>query len=303
MQAIYLHYAISIDIILVLIYIHNMQYRTFGRTGLKTSIVGFGGIVVMNISQDDADRVVASAIERGVNYFDVAPSYGNAQIRLGHALTNYRDGVILACKTGQCLKEDALRELHQSLEALRTDHFDIYQFHGVPNIDALDKIFSSNGAIHAFTEARDKGLIKFIGITCHDPKVALEAFNRFDFDSILFPINFVYWLKYGIGKEVLEAAANRNMGRAAMKGMALKKWEEGVERRWDKCWYQPNDDPHLAELAFRFTLSQDVHVFIPPGHLELFEMAMEFSERYKPISEDELKYLQEQAITLESIFS
>lgn len=280
-----------------------MEYRNLGKTVLKSSIVGFGGIVAMNVEQSVVNSAVARAIEKGVNYFDFAPSYGDDEERLGPALKGYRDDVILACKTGQRLRKEAKEELYRSLDRLQTDHFDIYQFHGVPDIAALDQIFSENGAMSTFIEGKETGLIKFIGITCHDPNVAIEAFNRYDFDTVLFPINFVYWMKDGAGSQVIEAAAAKGIGRIAMKGMALKKWEEGVEHKWNKCWYQPNDDPKLAELAFRFTLSQDVSTFIPPGHLELFEMALEFSERYKPITEDELKYLERECSLIDSIFS
>lgn len=280
-----------------------MEYRDFGKTGLRTSIVGFGGIVAMNMPQSDVNMVVADAIDRGVNYFDFAPGYGDDEERLGPALKGRRNDVILACKTGQRLKEGASQELHRSLERLQTDHFDVYQLHGVPDLCALDQIFAPNGAIETLVEARDTGLTRFLGITCHHPEVALEAFRRFDFDTILFPINFVYWMNDGAGPQVLEAAASKGMGRIGMKGMALKRWDDAAERKWGKCWYQPNDNPELAELAFRFTLSQDVNVFLPPGHRELFEMALEFGERFKPLQPDELKHLEETASGMESIFS
>lgn len=257
----------------------------------------------MNMTQTDADNAVAHAIDMGVNYFDFAPSYGDDEERLGPALKGHRDDVILACKTGQRLKEGATQELHRSLDRLQTDHFDVYQLHGVPDNAALDQIFSSGGAIETLIDAKEKGLTQFIGITCHHPDVALEAFKRFNFDTILFPINFVYWLKDGAGSQVLEAAAAKGMGRVGMKGMALQRWADGEDHKWGKCWYRPNDNPELAELAFRFTLSQNVNVFLPPGHVELFNMALEFVERYKPLEPDELEFLKKTAEGMESIFS
>ena len=107
-----------------------MDKRAYGKTGEKLSIVGFGGIVVMNEKPSSASRIVAQAVERGINYFDVAPSYGNSEKILGPALEPYRNSVFLACKTGKRTKNEAATELHRSLKRLRTDHFDLYQLHG-----------------------------------------------------------------------------------------------------------------------------------------------------------------------------
>ncbi|MEN6584336.1 MAG: aldo/keto reductase [Armatimonadota bacterium] len=279
-----------------------MEYRRFGKTGLDVSIIGFGGIVVMSATQEDANRAVAMAIDRGVNYFDVAPGYGDAEERLGPALDGLRDGVVLACKTAERTSEAAEESLHRSLKRLRTDHFDIFQFHGVPDCATLDVIFGADGAMKTFIKAREEGLIRNIGITTHTPEVALDAMSRFDFDSILFPINFSYWYNKGVGLQVLEEAARKGMGRAAMKSMALQPWPEHEEHKWNKCWYMPNDDPELAALALRFTLSQDINVAMPPGHVELFEMALDVAEKFKPIEQDEIERLKQAAVGLEPIF-
>lgn len=251
--------------------------------------------MVAGETQEAADRAVARAIDHGVNYFDFAPSYGDCQDRLGPALRGRRDKVVLACKTHIRTADGAREQLHESLKKLETDHFDIYQLHGVPNIEELETALGPGGAIEVLLEAREKGFARNLGITCHTRDVALEALRRFDFDTILFPINFIYWLNGGVGAEVLEAAASKSMGLVAMKSMALGHWPEGCERRWGKAWYQPNDNPELAELAFRFTLSQDIHVAIPPGHLELWEMALEAAENYKPLDDGEMERLREVA--------
>ncbi|MHB0999653.1 MAG: aldo/keto reductase [Armatimonadota bacterium] len=270
---------------------------------MKISIVGFGGIVAMNMPQADTDKAVAKAIDKGVNYFDFAPSYGDDEERLGPALKGRRDDVFLACKTGQRMKEGASQELHRSLQRLQTDHFDVYQLHGVPDINALDQIFGNGGAMETLIDAKEKGLTRFLGITCHHPEVAIEAFNRYNFDTVLFPVNFIYWYKDGAGPQVIDAASAKGIGRVAMKGMALKRWDENADRKWGKCWYQPNDDPTFAELAFRFTLSQNVSTFLPPGHLELFEMAVGFADRFKPLQPDEEEFLKHISSTPQSIFS
>jgi len=119
-----------------------LEKRRYGKTNVELSVVGFGGIVVMNESQKSANRLVAEAVERGINYFDVAPSYGNAEERLGPALKPYRDSVFLACKTLKRTKKEALEELHQSLKRLHIDHFGLYQLHGVATLEEINQIFS-----------------------------------------------------------------------------------------------------------------------------------------------------------------
>ena len=252
--------------------------------------------------QEDVNSTVARAIDRGVNYFDCAPSYGDCEERLGPALAGKRDKVVLACKTGERNGEKALEQLHRSLKRLQTDHFDIYQLHGVPNMDELNTALAPGGAVEALLDAKAKGLIKHIGITLHSQELALEAFNRFDFDTVLFPINFTYWYKGNTGSQMLEEAAKRGVGRIAIKSTALGAWPEGVERKWHKCWYQPIDDPDLAKLAVRFTLSQDVNVVLPSGHSELFEMAMEVADNFQPIQPQEEERLRNLASGLTPIF-
>ncbi|MCL5105248.1 MAG: aldo/keto reductase, partial [Armatimonadetes bacterium] len=161
------------------------------------------------------------------------------------------------------------------------------------------------GAIEAFLEAREKGLVRFLGITVHSQEVALDAISRFDFDTILFPINFSYWHNCDAGPRILEEAAKKGMGRVAMKSMALRPWCDDQEHqagKWKKTWYRPIDDPALVELAVRFTLSQDINVMLPPGHLELFEMAMKVAESFRPIEPSEVERLREVAAGLTPIF-
>ena len=137
-----------------------MEKRLLGRTGEQLSVVGFGGIVVTDEEPQAASRLVAQAVDRGINYFDVAPSYGNAEERLGPALEPYRSNVFLACKTGVRTREEAAASLSQSLQHLRTDHFDLYQFHGVSKMEEVEQILGPGGAMETFLEAREKGLIR-----------------------------------------------------------------------------------------------------------------------------------------------
>jgi len=251
-----------------------MYYRELGTTGRKVSVIGMGGIVVVGMSQEEASRTVGSAVDRGVTYFDFAPSYGNCEELLGPAIEGKRDKLFLACKTAKRDRAGAQEELERSLKRLRTDHFDLYQLHGVPDVKELRQALGPGGAMEAITEARSRGQVRHIGITTHSTQVALEALKSFDFETVLFPVNFVCWLRADVGPEVLDAAAKKGVGRLAIKSMALQPWPEGATRKWSKAWYQPIDDPALARLAVRFTLTRGVAGMIPPGHIELWEMAL-----------------------------
>lgn len=277
-----------------------MERRVLGRTGEELSILGLGGIVVSEIAQEEANRVVGEAVDRGVNYFDVAPTYGNAQERLGPALEPYRDDVFLACKTGERSKDGSAQQLEESLRLLRTDHVDLYQMHGLMSVEEVETAFGPDGAMETFEAARRDGKARFLGFSAHSEEAALAALERFEFDSVLFPFNFVCWLG-GFGPKVLEAARERGAGRLALKSVARTFWP-GEERKHPKCWYEPYDDPEKARLAFRWTLSQDLTAAVSPGQAELLPMMLDLAENFRPITADEEQVLREMAGGLTPIF-
>ena len=162
-----------------------IEKRSLGKTGEKLSVIGFGGIVVADSTTAEASERVSMAIDYGVNYFDVAPTYGNAEIMLGPALEPYRKDVFLACKTTERKKEGSRKELEQSLSHLRTDHFDLYQLHAVTNPEDVDTIFGPDGAMETFLAARKEGKVRFIGFTAHSVEAAMKLMDQFDFDTIL----------------------------------------------------------------------------------------------------------------------
>jgi aryl-alcohol dehydrogenase-like predicted oxidoreductase len=279
-----------------------MERRRFGRTDEKLSIVGFGGILVMNEDQPTANMMVREAIERGINYFDVAPSYGNAEERLGPALEPYRDSVFLACKTGERTREGAMAELHQSLQRLRTDHLDLYQLHAVTTLEEVERIMGSGGAMEAFIEAREKGIIKYIGFSAHSEEAALALLDRFDFDSILFPLNWVCWYRSNFGPKVVDVALKKGVAILALKALAKRKWKKDEVKRWTKCWYAPVDTAEEASLALRFTLSLPVTAAVSPGHIEFLRWACDTAEKFRPLTDEEREILVDRSKDLEPIF-
>ena len=263
---------------------YKIPRRSLGKTGETLSVVGFGGIVVMNETPESAASLVKQAIDRDINYFDVAPAYGNAQDRLGPALEPYRKGVFLACKTERRTKQAAQRDLTRSLELLRTDHLDLYQFHAVTRLDEVDTILGPGGAMETFLDAREKGLIRFIGFSAHSEVAALALLDRFKFDTMLFPVNWVCWHQGNFGPRVLAKAQQQGLGILALKALAL---EMGKNVKYPKCWYKPVDTPDAAALGLRFTLSRPVTAAVSPSHAELLWWMCDAAERLKPLTQQE----------------
>lgn len=279
-----------------------MEKRLLGRTGQKLSIVGFGGMVVRDEPPASASRLVARAIERGINYFDVAPSYGNSEETLGPALEPYRQSVFLACKTGERSKEKAWLELQQSLRHLRTDHLDLYQLHAVTTLEEVAQIMAPGGALEAFVQAREQGLVRFLGFSAHSEEAALALMDRFDFDSVLFPFNYVTWHQANFGPRLLQKAQQKGVGRLALKALARRPWGEGEERQWPKCWYRPVETFEEATLALRFTLSQPITAAVSPSHAELLWWACDAADSFKPLSPKEASEAAKRSEGIEPIF-
>lgn len=282
-----------------------MPRRPYGNTGMELSIIGFGGIIVTNEEQSMADRVVAEAVEKGVNYFDVAPGYGNAESKLGPALEPFRKDVFLACKTNMRDRAGAEEQFKNSLERLRTDYFDIYQLHGIVSVENdVDPVFEKGGVMDMILERKKAGQIRHVGFSVHSHEAALAALDRYDFESVLMPINFATYLKGDFGQVIMDRAQEKGAALLALKAMARQHWSEGHpdRDRFGKCWYEPIKDPDLAELALRWTLSQPVTATLPPGSAELWRMAVDVGCRFTPITPDEEAYLKEQAEPLNIIF-
>ena len=259
--------------------------RTLGKTAEQLSIIGFGGIVVMNESTGDASNIVAEAVDRGVNYFDVAPSYGNAQERLGPALAPYRKNCFLACKTEGRTKEDSRKQLEESLQLLKTDHVDLYQFHALTKMVELDQVLGPGGAMETMEAAKRDGKIRYIGFSVHSAETAVAAMDRYNFDTILFPVNWILFTQAEFGPQILKKAQEKKMGILALKSMAKTVWSSDQKQNHPepKCWYQPASFPDEASLGLRWTLGHPITAAIPPGDERYFRLAMDVAQNYKPL--------------------
>jgi len=281
----------------------NLEKRVLGKSGKMLTMLGFGGIIVRDMQPEDASSIVKFAIDAGVNYFDIAPAYGDAILKLGPALEPYRKNVFLSCKTGGRTKEDARKDLEKSLKDMRTDHFDLYQLHAVTTLKDVDTILGKGGAMETFREARDEGKIKLIGFSAHSVEAAMALMNRFDFDTILFPVNYATWYAGNFGPQVLALAQEKKMGILAIKAMARRPWPEGADKsKYPRCWYEPFTDEENIRMGLRFTLSHPVTAALPSGEAELYRIALNLRDRLEPLSNTDVDIIKAKGLNGNPIF-
>ncbi len=295
----------------------GMPRRVLGRTGEKVSIVGYPGFALREDHDDPTvyTRSIRNAMASGVNYFDVAPAYAKTkcEARMGEAFASIkefkRDSIFLACKTRDRTKEGARKELENSLKLLKTDHFDLYQLHCLmdPEKD-VERAFAPGGAMETVLEARKEGKIRFIGFSAHTTRAALAAMNRFPFDTVMFPINFVEMLRFGFGKSVLELAHQQGAGVLAIKPMSAGAWPDELSgknsrKRHRQWWYRTLERQEDIDLAMRFTLSQKaVVVGLPPAWLDLAVKALDAGKKYRVANKEDVAKLMKMAEHAPSVF-
>ena len=287
-----------------------MERRRLGRTGHMSSIITLGCAAFSHVSQKEADRIIELAISHGVNHFDVAPTYGDAELRLRPWMKEYRDEIFLACKTVKRTKKEAAEELEMSLERLGVDYIDLYQFHGLDDLKDLETAFGPEGALQAMLEAKEEGIIKHIGITSHRPPTIIEALKRFDLDTVLFPLNFVlrrHRCPENDYEPVLKIAKERDIGTIVMKALAKGPWPPDLadlpsEKRPFSTWYEPFDDQADIDKCIWFALSQGVTTVASAGDIRLVPKIIDAAERYHELTVEEQKEIIESAADLKPLF-
>lgn len=282
-----------------------MQKRPYGRNKELLTMIGFAGIIVMNEDQKDANDYVAEAIDQGINYFDVAPSYGNAEEKLGPALVGKRNDIFLACKTEKRTAKEAAESLENSLRLLQTDHFDLFQLHAMTTPEDVEIAMGPNGAMETVLKAKEAGKIRYIGFSAHSDEAAVALLDQFAFDSVLFPLNWGAYLKKGFGKPTITKAQEKGASILALKALARCAWPDDLpkeERPYQKSWYQPIEDPEMADLALRFTLSLPITAAVTPGDIRLFRLAMKLAPHFAPITAEEIEKLKTLDPDLKTIF-
>ncbi|WP_261807947.1 aldo/keto reductase [Paenibacillus sp. N3.4] len=270
-----------------------MLKRTIGRLNYESSVVMFGAASLGNVTQEEADASISFALQHGVNHFDTAASYGDAELRMGPTISQIRNDIFLATKTGQRTKKEAKEEIYRSLERMRVDSVDLLQLHAVGSMDELDRCTEKGGALEAVIEAQDEGIVKAIGITGHGhqaPIVHKEALRRFPFATVLLPLNY-YMYSLPDYREafdaLMEEASEKQAAVRVIKAIAKAPWVEGEQRPY-ATWYEPFDQQEIIDACVHFVLSfPGVTGFASAGDIHLFPKMVAAVERYGSMSDEE----------------
>ena len=290
-----------------------METRPLGDIDHESSILTYGSIALNFVDQEPANEMVEDALDAGVNHFDVAPTYGDAEVKLAPKLQEHREDIFLGCKTQERTYYGAWGELHRSLERLGVDKIDLYQFHALTRYDELDAILGEYspemaqgdhdpGALQAMLDAKEAGLIDHIGLTSHgDPSLIRDAIKRIpELETVMFPYNYTLEGKEGPEYDygsVLDLAEEKGLGTLCIKGFAKGPWDEDLpedEQPYD-TWYEPYDTKEEIVECLRFALSQGMTSIPNAGDPELVPMILEAAEDYEAMSEEEQAELRERA--------
>jgi aryl-alcohol dehydrogenase-like predicted oxidoreductase len=258
----------------------TIEQRPFGRTGHMSSAVIFGAAALGRVDQATADRVLDLLLEHGVNHIDTAPSYGDSELRIGPWMDRHRADFFLATKTRERDYAKAKAEIQRSLERLRTDRIDLLQLHSLSHPEEWEQALSPGGALDAAREARDAGLIRFIGVTGHGWTIAAmhrRALERFDFDSVLLPWNWhcAHHETYAADFEATVALCEqRRVAVQTIKSLARGPWAAGVDRN-HTTWYEPLEDQGDIRLAVHWVLARPEIFLNSVGDVELLPHVLE----------------------------
>ncbi len=283
-----------------------MEKRRYGRTGHMSTVAVFGAACLGQLDQSQADKAIQKMIKAGVNHIDIAPSYGQAEARMGPWMPDIREDFFLGCKTTERSKADATQEFEESLERLQTDKFDLYQLHAVTTMDELDQCTASGGALEGVIEMRDQGLTDYIGITGHGmqaPKIYIEALSRFDFDSVLFPLYPALLADDAYRQDalkLLDLCEEKDVGVMTIKSVAKEPW--GEREHSYHTWYVPFDDQDEIQDSINFVLSHKLTHICTPGDYRLLDKVFEACENFEPMNKEQQQTLMDKRAQYELIF-
>ncbi len=284
-----------------------MEKRRLGRTDHDSTVAILGAAAFSKVDQACADQAMEFIVTRGVNHIDVAPSYGDAELRLGKWLERDRERFFLGCKTMERKKSGAAAELKRSLERLRVDRFDLYQIHAITSMEELDRVMQAGGALEALIEARDQGLTKFIGITGHgvdSPTIFIEALERFDFDTVLFPLNAVQCGSPAFrsaSEDLLSICKSKNVGTMIIKSITCGPWGEKVKTF--NTWYEPFTEMDDIQAHVNFVLSHEITGICTSGDVRLLPLVLRACENYTATSPGDQEELIESSKGFEPLFT
>ncbi len=267
-----------------------IETRPFGRTGHMSAAVIFGAAALKEATQAEADRTLDVLLEFGVNHIDTAPRYGDAELRIGPWMRSHRDAFFLATKTDQRTYTGAREQLHRSLERLQVESVDLIQLHALYHPAEWDTVFGEHGALRALVEAREQGLVRFIGVTGHGWTIAAmhkRSLAQFDFDSVLMPYNFAMAQNERYNddfEEVVRLCKERGTAVQTIKALARGPWATTPPNR--ATWYQPLEDPADIDLAVSWVLARRELFLVSVGDMDLLPKVLDAAGRVGPRPDD-----------------
>ena len=267
--------------------------QPFGRTGHSSTRTIFGAAALSDVTQDEADRTLEVLLQYGVNHIDVAASYGDAELRIAPWMKEHRGRFFLATKTGERSREAARDEIHRSLDRLQVDHVDLIQLHNLADPIEWDQALSPGGALEAALEAREQGLVRFIGVTGHGAQIAAthrRSLERFDFDSVLLPYNYTTMQNeyYAANFNALaQTCQERNVAVQTIKSIARGPW--WGQEHTAATWYEPLRDQHDIDLAVHWVLSRPGIFLNTAGDIALLPLVLDAASRFQqPLSDQQM---------------
>jgi aryl-alcohol dehydrogenase-like predicted oxidoreductase len=274
----------------------------FGRTGHLSTRTLFGAAAFSNVTQEEADQTMEVILKYGVNHIDTAASYGQAEDRLGPWIEKHRHDFFLASKTGERTYAKAKVGIHRSLERLRTDHLDLIQLHAVVEDAEWETVTGPGGALEAAVEARNQGLVRFIGITSHTlhaPAIHKKSLERFDFDSVLLPYNYMLMQNPAYRSDfeaLMKTCREKKVAVQLIKTAQRRPW--GDQPHYSATWYEPFNDQESLNLAIHWALSLPGAFINTAGDIHILPMILEAASRYERApSEEQMQALMESQAT------
>ena len=282
--------------------------QLFGRTGHTSSQIIFGAYALSNATQANAAGILELLLEYGINHIDTAPMYGNSEKCIGSWMKQHRDDFFIATKSRSRTYEGAWKNLRRSLDQLRVDYVDLWQMHGLTNPAGWEKAMGSGGALEAFIEARDKGLVRFLGVTGHGSKVPAmhkRSLENFDFDTVLLP--YSYWQmqnpRYADAfNELIGLCRKRKVAVQIIKSIARRPWENRPKTH-NTHFYEPLDTPDAIEKSMHWSMGLPESFLITAGDMGILPKMLAAASRYqKRPSAAEMKAIMDE-FDIQPIFS
>ncbi|MCK9347487.1 MAG: aldo/keto reductase [Sphaerochaeta sp.] len=280
-----------------------MEYKAFGKTGHTSSRVLFGAAAFWDVSQKEADKTLGLLLDNGINHIDTARSYGDAELRIGPWMKEHRSSFFLASKTNKRTKEEALVELKETLTRLQTDYIDLWQLHYLVEPDEWKTTMSEGGALEAAIEAKEQGLVRFIGVTGHGveaPSAHLRSLEVYDFDSVLLPYNYTM-MQNSLYREqtqkLFEVCKERDIAVQTIKSLA--RGELGEKEKIYATWYDPLTDEASIQRAVHWVLSNEQVFLNSTGDIRILPHILKAAQKpiRKPSDEEMEALVKKEAIT------